>query len=278
MHHEVQHIMGMPIMIDVYDAHVSRAAVVAAFDWLRRVDEMFSTYRPASEISRLNRGEISEERCSPLVRSVLRSCERLRERTDGYFDHIAAGARLSCAGSSNPPVDPSGFVKGWAVDGVAEILEQAGARNYCAEAAGDMRLAGRPADEACWRIGVRHPDDPSELVLLLETDRRCAIATSGTYERGEHIVNPRDGRNPHGVRSVTVVGAGDLATADALATAIFAMGPDGAAWAARHAFPYAAAVIDDEDRLHTTREFAAWRASDTVSRCEPSSSASAAPR
>jgi thiamine biosynthesis lipoprotein len=271
MHHRVESIMGMPILIDVYDDRVSAKCVDAAFDWLRRVDAMFSTYRPDSEISRLNRRELAIDRCSPLVRSVLFSCERLRARTDGWFDHVAAGAALNATGSpptgagpgcggnpGTPRVDPSGYVKGWAIDGVADILEQGGARNYCAEAAGDMRLAGVPAGEPCWRIGIRHPLHADEIALVLHSSGRCAVATSGTYARGEHIIDPRSGSAPRGVLSVTVVGDGDLATADALATAIFAMGADGPAWAGQHAWPYAAAVIEERETVQMTAALERW--------------------
>jgi thiamine biosynthesis lipoprotein len=258
MHHRVEHIMGMPILIDVYDTGVPGRAVDAAFEWLHRVDATFSTYRRDSEISRMNHGELSKERCSPLVRSVLRSCEELHERTGGYFDHVAAGARLSCHGSSEAAVDPSGFVKGWAIDGVAEILEQGGAENYCAEAAGDMRLAGRPGDEPHWRIGIQHPRCASEIALTLHTNRRCAIATSATYARGEHILDPRTGATPHGLQSVTVIGEGGLATADALATAIFAMGKEGPSWASSNTHPYSAAIIDDTDTVHLTSGIETW--------------------
>jgi thiamine biosynthesis lipoprotein len=261
MHHRAQDIMGMPILIDVYDEGVSPRVLDAAFDWLRRVDATFSTYRCDSEISRLNRGVISMRHCSPLVRSVLRSCEELRERTGGYFDHVAAGRRLKLESpaSADPPIDPSGYVKGWAMDGVAEILERGGARNYCAEAAGDMLLAGRPGADTPWRIGIQHPRHAHELALIVETDRRCAVATSATYARGEHIVDPFGSSTPRGLLSVTVIGEGDLATADAFATAIFAMGAAGSQWAAREAHPYAAAVVDDADVVHSTAGFEDWQ-------------------
>jgi hypothetical protein len=82
--------MGMPIVLDVCDAEVEESALEQAFEWLRHVDATFSTYRTDSEVSRLNRGELTLERCSPLVRTVLMHCERLHAATDGYFDHRAA--------------------------------------------------------------------------------------------------------------------------------------------------------------------------------------------
>lgn len=256
----------MPIVLDVCDADVEESALEQAFDWLRHVDATFSTYRTDSEISRLNRGELTLERCSALVRTVLMHCERLHAATDGYFDHRAAAAW----GDASPEqpglrgtgaVDPSGFVKGWSIDGVARILEQAGARNYCAEAAGDMRLKGHPDGDPHWRVGVRHPVEPNSVAAVVAI-HDGAIATSAAYERGEHIVDPRSGDSPKGVSSVTIIGSGDLATADAYATAVFAMGRNGAAWAAQRIHPYEAFVIRDDDAVLSTPGFARWRVSD----------------
>ena len=95
--------MGMPVGIDVRDGEVPASTVAAAFDWLRFVDETFSTYREESEISRLNSGELALPDAHPDVQEVLEECERLRERTGGYFD-VRAGGEL---------LDPSGLVKGW---------------------------------------------------------------------------------------------------------------------------------------------------------------------
>jgi thiamine biosynthesis lipoprotein len=245
----IEHIMGMPIILDVHDHGVPPAALDRAFDWLRRVDARFSTYREDSEISRLNRGEIALPACSALVRTVLDRCERLRARTGGYFDHRTPDGAL----------DPSGYVKGWAADGVAEILEQAGAANYCADAAGDMRLAGHPRDAGHWHVGIQHPHSPREIIAVLKTACRSSIATSATYARGEHIVDPHTGRPARGLASVTIIGEGDLGTADAYATAVFAMGAAGPAWAARHIDPYEALIVDDGGTVLSTPGLRRWR-------------------
>lgn len=255
--------MGMPIILDVHDDDVEESALERAFDWLRQVDSIFSTYRSDSEISRLNRGELELRDCSAAVRSVLARCERLRRATDGYFDHLAAAAWSDTCpdpgGSANTPVDPSGLVKGWSIDGVAQILERAGARNYCADAAGDMRLKGHPVDAPRWRVGIQHPSQQDSIAAMLEI-ADGAIATSGTYARGAHIVDPHHGVPPDGVLATTVVGHGDLATADAYATATFAMGRAGAQWAAERIRPYEAMFIYDDDTVLFTPGFSRWRA------------------
>jgi thiamine biosynthesis lipoprotein len=258
--------MGMPVVLDVFDTEVEEASLEEAFEWLRFVDATFSTYRPDSEISRLNRGELTLERCSPVVRAVLMRCERLGSATGGYFDHRAA-ARWD-GGDPSPPlagteaaVEPSGFVKGWSIDGVARILERAGARNYCAEAAGDMIFRGSPDGEPRWRVGIRHPDRPDSVAAVLAM-RDGVVATSAAYARGEHIVDPHTGEAPRGVRSVTIVGPGDLASADAYATAVFAMGRAGPAWAAQHIQPYEAFAIYEDGTALSTPGFDRWRAAD----------------
>ena len=208
--------MGMRVRVDVRDPGADHAAIDDVFAWLRFVDGTFSTYRSDSEICRLNRGELAHGDASPVVREVLERCDRLREATGGAFD---ARAPL------RDGVDPSGLVKGWAVDRAAALLEAAGARDFCVDAGGDLRLRGGP-----WKVGIRHPRRRRRMAAVLEL-ADAAVATSGAYERGDHIVDPRTGRPPAGVESVTVVGP-DLATADAYATAAFAMGEDGPAWTA----------------------------------------------
>ena len=237
----VEHIMGLPIVVDVRDDNDSGAALEKLFDWLRWVDETFSTYKDDSEISRINRGELRREDAHPHVRHVLERCEELRQETAGYFDmNTPAGS-----------IDPSGLVKGWAVDRAAAILDEAGLHNYAVSAGGDMRVRGRAVPELAWRIGIQHPLDTQQVAAVIETAAELAVATSGAYARGEHIVDPHTGRPPSGILSVTIVGR-ELATADAYATAAFAMGPDLAPhWTARLERYEAMTILADETVFKT---------------------------
>jgi FAD:protein FMN transferase len=212
--HRIEHVMGIPIGIEVRD-RVDDVAIDAAFAHLRWVDATFSTYLAGSEISRLDAGTLALADAAPAVRAVLERCAALTRATSGWFDVRATGR-----------LDPSGFVKGWAVDGAAAILGAAGARDFCVHAGGDLRVGAGGA----WRVGVQHPLRRDRVAAVLVA-RGLAVATSGAYERGRHIVDPHSGRPPAGVLSVTVV-APDLGTADAYATAAFAMGLDGPAWTA----------------------------------------------
>ena len=239
----VENIMGMPIVVDLRDEEVDDAVLERMFDWLRWVDATFSTYRGDSEMSRFNRGELALEDAHPDVRDVLDRCEELRVETRGYFDVRAA---------SRDVVDPSGLVKGWSIDRAAALLDEAGLRNYAVNAGGDMRLRGRAVPELCWRVGIQHPVEHDRVAAVVEAGD-LAIATSGAYARGDHVVNPHTRRPPEGVLSVTVVGP-DLGTADAYATAAFAMGRiAGPAWTARLSGYEAMTILADETVLSTSQ-------------------------
>ena len=192
------------------------------FDWFRVVDARFSTFRPESEICRIDRGEFALEEAHADVRAVLERCEELCDETGGDFD-VRAGIvhRL----------DPSGLVKDFPVDRAATLLDAAGATSYAVNAGGDIRLRGGALPERSWRIGIQHPLERDRVAAFVEM-RDLAVATSGAYERGEHVIDPHTRRPPTGrVLSVTITGP-DLATADAYATSAFAMGPRAAQWSA----------------------------------------------
>jgi thiamine biosynthesis lipoprotein len=224
--------MGMPIGIDVRDPDVDPAVFDRAFDWLRWVDATFSTYKPDSEISQLNRGELGSDGVHPNVRAVLARCEQLRFQTNGYFDIRAAELPVPIAVHPDviPPVtvDPSGLVKGWSVDRAGQLLEAAGAHNFSINAGGDIRVRGGALPDPSWRVGILHPIEHDTVAAVISASD-LAIATSGSYARGRHIIDPHTGTPPEGVLSVTIVGP-DLATADAYATAAYAMGIEGAEW------------------------------------------------
>jgi thiamine biosynthesis lipoprotein len=235
----VEHIMGMPIVADIRD-DIGDAQLDRVFDWLRLVDKTFSTYRDDSEVSRLNRGELQLEDAHPDVREVLARCEELRLETNGYFD-MRAGR--------NGGLDPSGLVKGWAVDRAAALLDEAGIRNYALSAGGDMVLRGGALPDAAWRVGIQHPLDSTQIADVVEGSN-LAVATSGEYARGRHVFDPHTGQPPAGVLSVTVTGP-DLGTADAFATAAFAMGAKGPHWTARLRGYEAMTILADERVLKT---------------------------
>jgi thiamine biosynthesis lipoprotein len=208
----VEHVMGTAVSFDVRDNLPARDAIDAAVAWLHDVDAEFSTYRRDSAVSRFDRGELVRSSASRDLRWVIRRCEQLRQETGGYFDAYATGF-----------FDPSALVKGWAIQRAADGLRTAGVDRFCINAGGDVVVHG-----GGWRVGIRHPLEAHALAAVVEA-QDLSVATSGLYERGEHIVTPASGRAPDGVLSVTIAGP-DLGIADAYATAALAMGADGPAW------------------------------------------------
>jgi thiamine biosynthesis lipoprotein len=223
-HVHVEHVMGTVVSLDVRAGADAGPAVAAAFAdaaaWLHDVDARFSTYRADSEIRLIDEGALAVADASPTVRWVLDRCAELRAATGGFFDAWAADR-----------LDPSALVKGWAVQEAADRLTAAGLTDFCLSAGGDVVVRGGARPDPVWRVGIQHPFD-RHAVAAVTVAADTAVATSGTYERGEHVLDPRTGRPPAGVLSVTVTGP-DLGTADAYSTAALAMGKDGPRWTAR---------------------------------------------
>ncbi|RFU37866.1 FAD:protein FMN transferase [Actinomadura logoneensis] len=219
-------------------------ALDAAEDWLRHVDAVFSTYRPDSHISRLASGTLTLDQCPGEVAEVLALCARVAEESGGRFTWTPHGR-----------LDPSGLVKGWAAEAASDLLFEAGAADHCVNAGGDVQVRGSAGPGQAWRIGLAHPFHPGDLMAVV-TGTDLAVATSGTSERGDHIVDPRTGRPPVGLASLTLVGR-RLTRVDALATAGFAMGEDARDWIAGLAGIEAFAVTAD-GRAWATPGFPAW--------------------
>jgi thiamine biosynthesis lipoprotein len=222
----VEHVMGMPISLALRGRHTDDAAARAAWDQvmavLREVDGVFSTYRADSSISRLQRGEIGLEDCPPEVSEVFALADAAERESWGAFS-----IRLPGSGG-HPLLDPSGVVKGWAVERAAAALADLAGTDFCLSAGGDMTCRTLDPDGVPWRIGVEDPADPRRVLAVLPVFTG-AVATSGTAHRGQHLVDARSGLPPVGVASVTVVAA-SLTWADIDATAAYAHGPGAARW------------------------------------------------
>lgn len=218
----VEFVMGTAVTIEIADPlpeAEARRLIAETCAWLHEVDRRFSTYRPDSEVCRLDRGELPAAERSADLDAVLDACADLWRETDGFFDTYAT-RRL----------DPSGYVKGWSVEVASARLAAAGSAHHCINAGGDVRVRGCPAPGERWRVGIRHPWRKDKVSWVV-AGADLAVATSGTYERGLHVVNPRTGVPADALVSVSVVGP-DLARADAYATAAMAMGRSGLDWLA----------------------------------------------
>ncbi len=205
----IRPLMGTVVRIAVADGTPS-GPIDEAFAWLAWVEATFSTFRTDSEISRIGRGELAPDDASIEVRHVLSRCAELELLSGGRFS-IRPGR------VGGPGLDPAGLVKGWSIDEAALLLQRAGVDDFSIDAGGDVLCVGRPPEGDRWRVGIRHPDRPEAAVGAVVAITQGAVATSGTYFRGDHIWGSGDRR----LASVTVVGP-QLGTADALATAVFA--------------------------------------------------------
>ncbi|WP_370288955.1 FAD:protein FMN transferase [Nocardioides sp.] len=233
-------------------------AWAAAIGELRWVDEVFSTYRPASVVNRWGRGELALADAPAELAEVLAIAARARVESNGAFD--IAAVRSPHGGGP----DPSGVVKGWAVERAARHLEALGRGDFCLSVGGDLVCRVASPDSPAWRIGVEHPDDPTRLLATVALGD-AALATSGSARRGAHIRDPRregarwsprgravvaegardglrEGVTGHLLRQVTVIGP-RLTEVDIEATAAVVLGPEAGDWLAARG--RTAVLVDD---------------------------------
>lgn len=211
--------------------------IEAAVARLHAIDAAFSTYRPDSVISRMARGE--RVGYDAEVAEVLERCAEIEADTDGAFSSRPDGR-----------LDPGGWVKGWAIEEVSRLLSAAGSRNHLIVGGGDVQARGEPEPGRPWTVGIADPRRPGRYAALV-SGHDFAVATSGTAERGNHIIDPVIGRPATGFASVTLIGD-RIARTDAYATAVFAMGPNrGLAWVEERDGYEAYAVLPDGRTVET---------------------------
>jgi thiamine biosynthesis lipoprotein len=222
----VEQVMGMPVSVALRGRHTDDDEALAAWERcvaeLHEVDRVFSTYRDDSFVSRLSSGTTELADCPAEVGEVLAIGERARVESGGAFDVRRPGA------DGVPVLDPSGVVKGWAVQRASALLRELSDTDFCLSAGGDMVCHVSDDARPAWRVGIEDPHDPAQVIATVEV-RRGAVATSGHAHRGAHIVDARTGEVPSAVASVTVL-ADDLTWADIDATAAYAMGPEALTW------------------------------------------------
>jgi thiamine biosynthesis lipoprotein len=172
------------------------------------VDALFSPYREESAVSRIAAGELDLGDADPLVQQVATACEAAREATAGLFDATRPDGRW----------DPSGYVKGWAVERASRLLPDG--PDWCVNAGGDVVV--RSPSGVPFRVGIEDPLDRGRVTAVVAV-RAGGVATSGTAARGEHLYDPRTGTAAAALASLTVV-APTLEQADVLATAAFVDG------------------------------------------------------
>jgi len=206
-------IMGMPITLMVHDGSLTKKQINDVFAIFTDADAKYSPYKSDSEVSQLNDMPLLKRRYSSELTQIMLLAEQTKQDTDGYFDVHHKGT-----------FDPSGIVKGWAIQKAAAKLGTM-TDNYYMEAGGDIQVAGVAEHGTAWRIGVRNPFNRDENVSVVALEN-AAIATSGTAIRGAHIYDPVSGQELKKVVSLSVI-ADRILDADRMATAAFAMGEKG---------------------------------------------------
>lgn len=238
----VEIIMGMPISLHIKAIDVQRADIEQAaanvFATLRKVDDLFSLWRADSELSLLQAGAVIAGEAHEWQAEIVDLCLEAEERTGGLFTawRNHAGAR--------PAYDPTGLVKGWAVEQAAAMLRVVPGISFCLNAGGDMVIGHGPGMRGvapAWTIGIEDPRQPDAIAATVEVVEG-AVATSGNRARGAHITDPRTGAVVCRDGSATVVGP-SLVWADVWATAAFVDPAEAAALMAGEASAYSLTVL-----------------------------------
>lgn len=202
--------MGTVISIRIDDSAVDGELLEDVEGRFAVLETEFSRYQPDSPASQVADGRLPLTRASDLHKHWYAEAVRWRNDTGGAFDpHRRDGS-----------VDLAGIIKAAAIQDAGTAIVDAGGTRWCCNAGGDVLTAGGIATDP-WRVGIAHPDDPTQLLttVSLHGDQR-AVATSGTSQRGEHVWRTDTAGE---YQQVSVIG-GDIVTVDVLATAILAGG------------------------------------------------------
>jgi thiamine biosynthesis lipoprotein len=219
----------------------AQVALSRACTRLDRADALFSTWKPNSPMSLLRRKEMALEDAPSEITEVLRLCALARDFSGGWFDPWQMPGGL----------DPTGLVKGWAADRALAELRASGVGAAMVSAGGDLATFGGPQEGLAWRIGVCDPWAADRLACVVNSPG--AVATSGCYERGDHVFDPHTGRAETRCKSATVTGP-ELWLADALATGLLVAGEDGLS-AIQEIDGYEGYVISDTGAASATGAF-----------------------
>ncbi len=203
--------MTMPVFIVLVDERAIQENVDEILSYFDLINNIFNSFDEFSYISKINRGEIKEKDWHPLVKEIITLAEKTKKETDGYFEYLRDGK-----------YELLGIVKGFAIHQACNLLKEKGLKNFLVEIAGDIEVAGLNEKGEKWKIGIRNPFNKDEIIKVLSVTN-AGIATSGNYERGEHIYNPHTGKMATDISSLTVIAKNAL-EADRFSTPFFAEG------------------------------------------------------
>lgn len=244
-------------------SELSRVNRDAAREPVRIGDELFELLERAIEFSRLSDGafDITYAAAGHLydyrrgVKPSEAELARARAAIGWRGLHLDRAARTVRFAKPGMRIDLGGFAKGYAADNAASILARRGIRNAIVAAGGDSRVLGDRCGRP-WTIGIRDPRREGEVVALLPLED-ASVSTSGDYERYfddgatrcHHLLDPRTGKSPEGVRSVTIV-APDGLTSEALSKTVFVLGAERGLRLVESMPGVDAVVVDADGRLH----------------------------
>lgn len=204
-------------------------AMTEAFETARTIGDEVSEFVPTSDVSRLNLAGLEGAKVGRHLLTILQRARMISDLTDGAFDVTFASRRKEISyrdieinrreshvrfRRSSVRIGVSGIAKGYIVDRMAEVLEKKKFRIFLVNAGGDVLARGT------WKVGIADPKNRRREPLCILSLHDKAISTSGNYERGRHIIDPRTKSAVSHFSSVTV-SAEKSWMADALATAFF---------------------------------------------------------
>ncbi len=244
----------------------------AGKEWIEISPETIQVIKKAQDIS-----ELSEGRFDITVGPLTELWRKARENKVPPLKEDVKG-KLDLANFKNIEVDKEGKVflkkkgmaidlggiaKGYAVDRAFDALKSLGYRNLIVNAGGDLRVGGLKNNQP-WSIGIQNPREPQKILTRISVSD-MAVATSGDYEkffihqgkRYHHIFNPRDGFPTEECQSVTIV-TKDCMTADALATAIFVLGPEKGYALCRKLDGVECLIVDREGKIIVSPTLKPW--------------------
>ena len=261
---QTEMIMGTLVEITVIPAN--EKAIRQAFEALKKVDALMSTYKEDSEISILNRegkAQVSEQTleviedaikfsnltdgafditCRPLINLWKKAKKEEKVPTEeeieeaislvGYQRIILEGNQIRL-GKEGMQIDLGGIAKGYAVDKAIEALKKNNIKRALVNAGGDLYALGTDRQGEKWQIGVQDPREEDKIIDIIKVKDR-AVATSGDYrryftlegKRFSHIVNPKTGLTVQDVPMSVTIVGPGATTTDALSTGVFVLGPE----------------------------------------------------
>jgi thiamine biosynthesis lipoprotein len=293
-------IMGTRIAVEVWheDAVAAASAIDSVIAEMHRVDELMSTFKPESQLSKVNRDAAAGPvKVDPELAGLIARALEFSEMSGGAFDityasvgylydyrerrhpteaqieaalpainwrHVAVDREASTVRFLRPGVriDLGGIAKGHAVDACIAILGERGITNATVTAGGDSRILGDRRGRP-WIVGIRHPDDRERVIARIPLED-AAISTSGDYERYfdedgvryHHIIDPKTGKSPKGVQSVTVI-APTSTLAEGLTKSVFILGPEEGLALIERQGDVDAVVVTEEGRVVYSKGLAA---------------------